>query len=223
MSGSTRYSLDFHSDCPTCGVSSAHFPEIGVWVCPYCGRCAIEYNDTADGPVLDYLPGGDDPVDSSKILDEFSSHEELKSMLGTPYASKDDLLSLPRESMNRRWNPDRSAWTVDWSPLAGCPVPAARHVTVTSSSRSFSTSDPTTLRSTTTTDGQWDRGSERGGDAGGADPSEQPMSTQPPRKKMTATGHRLTTSFERRTLTLRKTVVGAKARALSGTPPTVSG
>jgi hypothetical protein len=34
-------------------------------------------------------------------------------MLGTPYASKDDLLSLPRESTSRRWNPDRSAWTVD--------------------------------------------------------------------------------------------------------------
>lgn len=52
MSGSTRYSPDFHPDCPAYGVSSAHFPEIGIWVCPYCGRCAIEYNDTADGPVL---------------------------------------------------------------------------------------------------------------------------------------------------------------------------
>lgn len=113
MSGSTRYSLDFHPDCPACGVSSAHFPEIGVWICPYCGRCAIEYIDTVDGPVLDYLLGGDDPVDSIKVLGEFSSHEGLKSMLGTPYASKDDLLDLPRESTSRRWNPDRSAWTVD--------------------------------------------------------------------------------------------------------------
>ena len=113
MSGSTRYSLDFHPDCSTCGVSSAHFSEIGVWVCPYCGRCAIEYTDTAAGPVLDYLPGGDDPIDLVKVLGEFSSHDGLKSMLGTPYESKDDLLDLPRESTSRRWNPERSAWTVD--------------------------------------------------------------------------------------------------------------
>ncbi|EMA55991.1 hypothetical protein [Halococcus thailandensis] len=34
-------------------------------------------------------------------------------MLGTPYESKDDLLDLPQESTSRRWNPERSAWTVD--------------------------------------------------------------------------------------------------------------
>jgi hypothetical protein len=56
---------------------------------------------------------GDDPVECIKVLDEFASHDGLKSMLGTPYESKDDLLDLPQESTSRRWNPDRSAWTVD--------------------------------------------------------------------------------------------------------------
>lgn len=113
MPDSTRYSLDFHPDCPTCDTPSAHLPSVGVWVCPFCGRFAIEYTDTADGPVLDYLPGGDDPVESIKILGEFSSHDGLKAMLGTPYESKDDLLDLSQESTSRRWNPERSAWTVD--------------------------------------------------------------------------------------------------------------
>lgn len=117
MSESTRYSLDFHPDCPTCDEPSEHIPEIGVWVCPFCGRLAVEYTDTADGPVLDYLPGGDDPVEAIKILGKFSSHDGLKSMLGTPYESKDDLLDLPRESTSRRWNPERSAWTVDASAI----------------------------------------------------------------------------------------------------------
>jgi hypothetical protein len=113
VSDSTRYSLSFDPDCPTCSRTSAHLPSIGVWACPFCGRLAIEYIDTADGPVLDYLPGGDDPVESIKILGEFSSHDGLKSMLGTPYESKPDLLDLSQESTSRRWNPERSAWTVD--------------------------------------------------------------------------------------------------------------
>lgn len=117
MPDGTRYSLSFDPDCPTCEVPSAHLPEIGVWVCPYCGRCAIEYTEKADGEILDYLPGGDDPVEAIKVLGEFSSHDGLKSLLGTPYESKDDLLDLPRESTSRRWNPDRSAWTVDTSAI----------------------------------------------------------------------------------------------------------
>lgn len=117
MSDDTRYTLDFHPDCPTCDEQAVHLPTIGVWACPYCGRLAIEYTDTADGPVLDYLPAGDDPVETIKILGEFSSHDGLKAMLGTPYESKDDLLDLPRESTSRRWNPDRSAWTVAASAL----------------------------------------------------------------------------------------------------------
>jgi hypothetical protein len=117
MSDDTQYSLDFHPDCPTCGVSSVHLPEIGVWTCPYCGRCAIEYNTKTEGEVLDYLPSGDDPVECIKVLGEFASHDGLKAMLGTPYESKDDLLDLPQESTSRRWNPDRSAWTVDASAI----------------------------------------------------------------------------------------------------------
>jgi hypothetical protein len=117
MSDSTRYSFDFHSDCPTCGVSSVHLPEIGVWVCPFCGRLAIEYNEKPKGEVLDYLPGGDDPVECIKILGVFSSHDGLKALLGTPYESKSDLHNLPRESTSRRWNPDRSGWTVDASAI----------------------------------------------------------------------------------------------------------
>lgn len=113
MPDTSSYSLDFHPDCPTCAEPSGHIPELGVWACPFCGRLAIEYTDTADGPVLDYLPGGDDPVECIKILGVFSSHDGLKAMLGTPFESKDDLLDLPRESTSRRWNPDRSAWTVD--------------------------------------------------------------------------------------------------------------
>jgi predicted RNA-binding Zn-ribbon protein involved in translation (DUF1610 family) len=108
-----RYSLSFDPDCPTCSEPVKHLPNIGVWACPYCGRLAIEYTDTADGPVLDYLPSGDDPVETIKVLGEFATHDGLKAMLGTPFESKDDLLDLPRESTNRRWNPDRSAWTVD--------------------------------------------------------------------------------------------------------------
>jgi hypothetical protein len=132
MSDSTRYSFDFHPDCPTCAEPSEHIPEIGVWVCPFCGRLAIEYTDTAGSPVLDYLPGGDDPVEVIKVLGEFSSHDGLKAMLGMPYKSKDDLLDLPQESTSRRWNSDRSAWTVDASAIqevkehlreAGWPVP----------------------------------------------------------------------------------------------------
>lgn len=118
MSDSTRYSLSFDPDCPTCDKPSAHLPSIGVWACPFCGRLAIEYIDTADGPVLDYLPGGDDPVESIKVLGEFSSHNGLKAMLGTPYESKDDLLNLPQESTSRRWNLERSAWTVDTNAIA---------------------------------------------------------------------------------------------------------
>jgi hypothetical protein len=113
VSDSARYSLSFDPDCPTCGEPSEHIPEIGVWACPFCGRLTIEYTDTADGPVLDYLPGGNDPMKSIKVLGEFSSHDGLKLMLGTPFESKGDLLDLPRESTSRRWNPDRSAWTVD--------------------------------------------------------------------------------------------------------------
>lgn len=50
---------------------------------------------------------------STKVLGGFPSHDGLKLMLGTPFKSKGDLLDLPRESTSRRWNPDRSAWTVD--------------------------------------------------------------------------------------------------------------
>jgi hypothetical protein len=117
MADTTRYSLSFDPDCPTCEEPSAHLPSVGVWVCPFCGRLAVEYTDTPDGAVLDYLPGGDDPVESIKVLGEFASHDGLKAMLGTPYESKDDLLALPQESTSRRWNPERSAWTVDASAM----------------------------------------------------------------------------------------------------------
>lgn len=113
MATTTRYSLDFHPECPMCGISSAHIPDLGVWACPQCGRCAVGYNTKTEGEVLDFQPGGDDPVAAIKILGEFSSHDGLKAMLGTPYESKPDLLDLPRESTSRRWNPDRSAWTID--------------------------------------------------------------------------------------------------------------
>lgn len=112
-SETARYSLDFDPECPTCEVRSAHLPEVGVWACPYCGRCAITYSEDGNEAVLDYPPGGDDPVQCIKILGEFATHDGLKAMLGSPYASKDDLHDLPRESTSRRWNPDRSAWTVD--------------------------------------------------------------------------------------------------------------
>lgn len=113
MPDTTRYTLSFDPDCPTCDEPSVHLPNIGVWVCPFCGRLAIEYNEKPEGEVLDFLPGGDDPIDAIKILGEFASHDGLKAMLGTPYESKDDLHNLSRESTSRRWNPDRSAWTVD--------------------------------------------------------------------------------------------------------------
>ena len=54
VTASTRYTLDFHPDCPTCGEQAAHLPTIGVLACPYCGCLAIDYTDTVDGPVLDY-------------------------------------------------------------------------------------------------------------------------------------------------------------------------
>lgn len=113
MPDSSRYSLSFDPDCPTCGEPSEHLSEIGVWVCPFCGRLAIEYNEKPEGEVLDFLSGGDDPVEVIKILGEFASHDGLKAMLGTPYESKADLLDLPRKSTSRRWNPERKAWTVD--------------------------------------------------------------------------------------------------------------
>lgn len=112
MADSSRYSLSFDPNCPTCGEPSEHLSGIGVWICPFCGRCAIEYTEVPEGEVLDFLPGGD-PVEVIKILGEFSSHDGLKSMLGTPFESKDDLLDLSRESTSRRWNPERKAWTVD--------------------------------------------------------------------------------------------------------------
>lgn len=115
MSGSdtTRYSLDFHPYCPTCDEPSAHCSDLGVWVCPYCGRLAIEYTDTPDGPILEYLLSGGDPVECIKVLGEIATHNGLKAMLGSPFASKEDLLALSMASTGRRWNPDRSAWTVD--------------------------------------------------------------------------------------------------------------
>lgn len=119
MADSSRYSFDFHPNCPTCDEASVHLSGIGVWVCPFCGRLAVEYNEKPEGEVLDFLPGGDDPIDAIKVLGEFSSHDGLKSMLGTPFESKDDLLDLPRESTSRRWNPDRSAWTVDADSIQG--------------------------------------------------------------------------------------------------------
>ena len=113
MADTTRYTFGFDPDCPTCHEPSEHLPEIGVWVCPYCGRLAIEYERTDDGPMLDYSLSGDDPVETIKVLGEFSTSDGLKAMLGTPYSSKDDLLALSQTSTSRRWNPNRSAWTVD--------------------------------------------------------------------------------------------------------------
>ena len=113
MTDTTRYTFDFDPDCPTCREPSDHLPGIGVWVCPYCGRLAIEYERTDDGPMLDYSLSGDDPVETIKVLGEFSTSDGLKVMLGTPYSSKDDLLALSQATTNRRWNPNRSAWTVD--------------------------------------------------------------------------------------------------------------
>lgn len=113
MADTTRYTFNFDPDCPTCDEPSEHLPEIGVWVCPYCGRLAIEYEETTDGPMLEYSLSGEDPIETVKILGEFSTYDGLKAMLGTPYSSKDDLLALPQASTSRRWNPDRSAWTVD--------------------------------------------------------------------------------------------------------------
>ena len=113
MTDTTRYTFNFDPDCPTCDEPSEHLPEIGVWVCPYCGRLAIEYERSDDGPMLDYSLSGDDPVETIKVLGEFSTSDGLKAMLGTPYSSKDDLLALPQASTSRRWNPNRSAWTVD--------------------------------------------------------------------------------------------------------------
>lgn len=112
MADTTRYTFNFDPDCPTCGEPSEHVPEIGVWACPYCGRLAIEYQETDDGPMLDCALSGDDPVETIKVLGEFSTSDGLKAMLGTPYSSKDDLLALS-QTTNRRWNPNRSAWTVD--------------------------------------------------------------------------------------------------------------
>ncbi|WP_273837523.1 hypothetical protein [Halococcus sp. PRR34] len=117
MTDTTRYSLDFDPTCPTCDEPSAHRADLGVWICPYCGRLAIEYTDTLDGPVLEYLPSGDDPVECIKVLGEIATHNGPKAMLGSPFASKEDLLDLPQESTSRRWNPDRSAWTVDASAI----------------------------------------------------------------------------------------------------------
>lgn len=114
MSETSRYATAPTPDCVTCHESSEHFPEIGVWACPFCGRLAIEYEDTAaNGPVLSYEPQGDDPIHVIKVLGEIATHNGLKRMLGTPYHSKDDLLDLPMDATGRRWNPDRSAWTVD--------------------------------------------------------------------------------------------------------------
>lgn len=118
-SDTTRYSLDFDPNCPTCDEPSTHRSDLGVWSCPYCGRLAIEYNDTSDGPMLEYLPSGDDPVECIKVLGEIATHNGMKAMLGTPFASKEDLFDLPQESTSRRWNPDRSAWTVDASAIQG--------------------------------------------------------------------------------------------------------
>jgi hypothetical protein len=38
-------------------------------------------------------------------------------MLGTPYAAKDDLLDLSRNTTDRRWNLNRSAWTMNASAI----------------------------------------------------------------------------------------------------------
>ena len=113
MTDTTRYTFDFDPDCPTCHEPSEHLPVIGVWVCPYCGRLAIEYERTDNGPMLAYSLSGDDPVETIKVLGEFSTSDGLKAMLGTPYSSKDDLLALSQATTSRRWNPNRSAWTVD--------------------------------------------------------------------------------------------------------------
>lgn len=101
LSETTRYSLSFHSECPTCETRSTHDAGSGVWVCPYCGRLAIDY-ETVDGrPVLNYGLANDESVRTIKVLGGFATQDGLKAMFGTPYAAKDDLPDFACETTDR--------------------------------------------------------------------------------------------------------------------------
>jgi len=94
--------------CGTCDADTEHYPDIGVWACPFCGNVSPSHYNTDRGPIL----ADEDPVtDVIVVRGLLSSKAGLKAVLDTPYRAKEDLLDLPQKT-SRRWNPDLDSWTV---------------------------------------------------------------------------------------------------------------